>query len=108
MKHYHFINREHELVQLADAIDWDAVEVEFKDYFAEFGRPGVPIRKMVGLMLLKSLYNMKHWLTKVIFVFKTIYELLLAGTLDFFIHAQTRQTLMLAMSGFGKRRFWQV
>jgi len=25
-----FINMEHELVQLADAIDWDAVEVEFK------------------------------------------------------------------------------
>jgi hypothetical protein len=23
-----FINREHELVQLADAIDWEAVEVE--------------------------------------------------------------------------------
>lgn len=53
-----FINMEHELVQLADAIDWDTVEVEFKDYFAELGRPGVPIRQMVGLMLLKSLYNL--------------------------------------------------
>lgn len=53
-----FINMEHELIQLADAIDWDAVEVEFKGYFAELGRPGVPIRKMVGLMLLKSLYNL--------------------------------------------------
>ncbi len=37
---------EHELVHLADAIDWDAVEVEFKDYFAELGRHGVPIHKM--------------------------------------------------------------
>lgn len=53
-----FINMEHELIQLADTIDWDAVEVEFKGYFAELGRPGVPIRKMVGLMLLKSLYNL--------------------------------------------------
>jgi len=53
-----FINMEHELIQLADAIDWDAVEVEFMGYFAELGRPGVPIRKMVGLMLLKSLYNL--------------------------------------------------
>lgn len=53
-----FINMEHELVQLAEAIDWDSVENEFKGYFAESGRPGVPIRKMVGLMLLKSLYNL--------------------------------------------------
>jgi IS5 family transposase len=53
-----FINIEHELVKLAETINWDAVEVEFKAYFAELGRPGVPIRKMVGLMLLKSLYNL--------------------------------------------------
>jgi len=53
-----FINMEHELVQLAEAIDWDSVENEFKGYFAELGRPGVPIRRMVGLMLLKSLYNL--------------------------------------------------
>jgi transposase, IS5 family len=53
-----FINMEHELVKLAEAIDWDAVEDEFKGYFAELGRPSVPIRRMVGLMLLKSLYNL--------------------------------------------------
>jgi len=49
---------DHELVQLAQHIDWDEVENEFKGYFSENGRPGVPIRKMVGLMLLKSLYNL--------------------------------------------------
>lgn len=53
-----FINIDHELVHLAQHIDWDEVEKEFKGYFSENGRPSVPIRKMVGLMLLKSLYNL--------------------------------------------------
>jgi hypothetical protein len=48
-------------------------------------------------------YNLKYWLNKVIFVFKTIYELLIAETLDFLIRAQTRQTPLLTLSGFGKR-----
>jgi hypothetical protein len=39
-------------------IDWDEVENEFKGYFSENGRPSVPVRRMVGLMLLKSLYNL--------------------------------------------------
>ena len=53
-----FINMNHELVQLAKQIDWDELENEFKGYFSENGRPSVPVRKMVGLMLLKSLYNL--------------------------------------------------
>ncbi|MCX6307680.1 MAG: IS5 family transposase [Bacteroidia bacterium] len=53
-----FINMDHELVHLAQHIDWDEVENEFKGYFSENGRPSVPVRRMVGLMLLKSLYNL--------------------------------------------------
>lgn len=53
-----FINPNHELVKLAQAIDWNLLEKEFEGYFSEVGRPSVPIRKMVGLMLLKSLYNL--------------------------------------------------
>ena len=53
-----FINLDHELALLAQYNDWEEVENEFKGYFSENGCPSVPIRKMVGLMLLKSLYNL--------------------------------------------------
>lgn len=53
-----FINLNHELVKLSQSIDWRSLEKEFEVYFSEVGRPSVPIRKMVGLMLLKSLYNL--------------------------------------------------
>ena len=52
-----FIDMEHELVQLIHRIDWESVEQDFADYFSENGRPGVPVHKMVGLLLLKSLCN---------------------------------------------------
>lgn len=48
-----FIDMNHELVLLSKRIDWEAVEVEFAQYYcADNGRPGVPIWKMVGMMLL--------------------------------------------------------
>ena len=53
-----FIDMDHELVQLAHSINWESVEQDFAGYFSENGRPGVPVRKMVGLLLLKSLYNL--------------------------------------------------
>lgn len=54
-----FIDMNHELVLLSNQIDWDAVESEFAEYYcADNGRPSVPIRKMVGMMLLKSIYNL--------------------------------------------------
>jgi len=52
------INMEHELVILAQKIDWEKVEKEFSVYYPELGRPAVPIRKMVGSMLLKQMYNL--------------------------------------------------
>ena len=54
-----FIDMNHELVLLSKQIDWDAVESEFAQYYCvDNGRPGVPIRKMVGLMLLKNIYDL--------------------------------------------------
>jgi transposase, IS5 family len=52
------INMEHELVLLAQRIDWEKVEQEFSVYYPGLGRPAVPIRKMVGSMLLKQMYNL--------------------------------------------------
>ena len=53
-----FINLEHELCILSGRIDWDSIEKEFSTYFSEIGRPSVPIRRMVGLLLLKHIYNL--------------------------------------------------
>lgn len=54
-----FIDMSHELGLLSQQIDWSAVESDFTEYYcADNGRPGVPIRKMVGMMLLKNIYNL--------------------------------------------------
>lgn len=46
-----------ELYRLASVIDWAALEAEFgKLYCPDNGRPGVPIRLMAGLHLLKHTY----------------------------------------------------
>jgi transposase, IS5 family len=52
------INMKHELVLLSQKIDWDKVEKDFSVYYPGHGRPAVPIRKMVGSMLLKQMYNL--------------------------------------------------
>ena len=49
----------HELVLLSKQIDWSEVESDFAEYYcADNGRPSVPIRTMVGMMLLKNIYNL--------------------------------------------------
>src|SRR5215510_7700369 len=52
------INMRHELVRLADAIDWEWIEGELAGFFEPTGRPGVPTRFMVGLLLLKYVYGL--------------------------------------------------
>jgi transposase, IS5 family len=53
------IDLRHPLVQLASSIDWPACEVHFgRLYKAGIGRPGHPIRLMVGLQLLKHTSNL--------------------------------------------------
>lgn len=51
------LNMEHELVKLSTEIDWDEVEAEFSIYYSDIGRPGVPVRKIVGLLLLKRMFD---------------------------------------------------
>ena len=54
-----FIDMNHELVLLSKQIDWSEVESDFAEYYcADNGRPSVPIRTMVGMMLLKNIYNL--------------------------------------------------
>ena len=49
------INLRHELVRLGDGIDWGRLEEHFAPYYHEAGRPGLPIRLVVGLLLLKHI-----------------------------------------------------
>ena len=52
------INPRHELVRLAQLIDWRMFETAFGPLYAEVGRPGLPTRLLVGLHLLKHIYNL--------------------------------------------------
>jgi len=47
----------HELVELAQRINWKSVEKDFSSYYADMGCPAIPARKMVGSMLLKQMYG---------------------------------------------------
>jgi IS5 family transposase len=53
-----FIHPEHELCLLAKKIDWNGLEKEFAPLYGKVGHPSVPIRTIVGLLLLKQMYNM--------------------------------------------------
>ncbi len=53
------INRRHELVQLADRIDWSVFEREWGALFAsQRGAPAMPTRLIAGLHYLKHLYKL--------------------------------------------------
>jgi len=52
------INPRHEVVRLAQMIDWRMFETAFGPLYAEVGRPGLPTRLMVGLHLLKHVFNL--------------------------------------------------
>lgn len=53
-----FINLEHELCLLARKIDWDTLEKEFAPLFAKVGRLSIPIQTIMGLLLLKQMYDL--------------------------------------------------
>lgn len=68
------LNPNHELYLLSDMIDWNYFEEEFKQYYSDQGRPAHPIRLMISLLILKSLYNLsderlveEHWEMNVYF-----------------------------------------
>lgn len=53
-----FIHPEHELCLLAKKNDWKNLEEEFAPLYGKVGRPSIPIRTIVGLLLLKQMYNL--------------------------------------------------
>ena len=53
-----FIDKSHELVLLADEIDWTYFEKEFSHYYSDTGKPSMPIRLMVCSLMLKRIYNL--------------------------------------------------
>jgi IS5 family transposase len=52
-----FMHPEHELCLLAKKIDWKSLEDEFAPLFGKVGRPSIPIRTIVGLLLLMQMYD---------------------------------------------------
>ena|SRR6056297_1286989 len=53
-----FINPDHDLVLLAHKFPWKEIEDEFISLYSHTGSPAKPIRLMVGLLLLKRIYNL--------------------------------------------------
>ena len=53
-----FIDMSHELVLLAKKIDWKYFEKDFSEFYSNTGQPSMPIRLMVGSLLLKRIYNL--------------------------------------------------
>lgn len=53
-----FINMGHELVLLSKKIDWKYFEEEFSECYSNTGQPSMPIRLMVGSLMLKRIYNL--------------------------------------------------
>lgn len=52
------ISPRHPLVRLAQETDWGFYEAAIEPLYAEHGRPGVPVRFMVGLHILKHTFNL--------------------------------------------------
>ena len=50
------INMRHELVALADKIDWAWLDAELAESFSDQGRPAEPVRFMIGMFLLQHTY----------------------------------------------------
>jgi IS5 family transposase len=50
------INMKHELVVLADKIDWTWLDAQLAGSFSDQGRPAEPVRFMIGMFMLKHTY----------------------------------------------------
>ena len=53
-----FIDMKHELVLLADRIDWSSIEQELSGYYSHTGQKSMPIRVMVSFLILKRMYDL--------------------------------------------------
>ena len=54
----YMIDKNHELAHLSNVIDWQYFENEFSPLYSHVGQKSVPIRLMVGCLLLKHLKNL--------------------------------------------------
>ncbi len=53
-----FIDMGHELVLLSNRIDWGYFEKELGQYYSNVGQPSMPVRLMVGSLMLKRMYDL--------------------------------------------------
>ena len=53
-----FIDMSHELVLLSEKIEWSYFEREFSPLYSRTGKAAMPVRLMVGCLLLKHMYNL--------------------------------------------------
>jgi IS5 family transposase len=54
----HFIKENHELVLLAKKLDWVFLEKQLSKYYCiDNGRPGLPIRIVAGMLMLKRMFD---------------------------------------------------
>jgi len=52
------LDQRHDLYRLSGAIRWDQFDESFDPYYSHTGRPAHAVRRMVGLLILKQLYNL--------------------------------------------------
>jgi IS5 family transposase len=55
---HEFIDHGDELILLASKIDWHYFEKEFSKLYSNTGKPAMPVRLMVGSLMLKRMYNL--------------------------------------------------
>lgn len=54
----HLLDQRQPLYKLSNHIDWQSLEKSFESCYKQGGRPALPTRLMVGLLLLKQLENL--------------------------------------------------
>ena len=52
------IDMKHELVRLAEEIDWDRIDAQVTESFSAKGRPGTGTRFMIAILLLKQIHGL--------------------------------------------------
>lgn len=53
-----FIDMNHELILLSQKVNWKHIESSLSGYYSHTGQPSMPIRFMVGCLMLKRIYNL--------------------------------------------------
>jgi transposase, IS5 family len=78
------INMKHELVRLAQTVDWSSIDEQVADCFSENGRPALPTRFAVGLLLLKQIYGLSDELVCERWVYDPYFQYFTGA--EFFAH----------------------